>query len=79
MHITTPMQLGAELRNWRKRRGLTQAEAAENIGLMQKAVSAMEAHAETASVERLFMMLAALDLEFELHDKREPEANSLDW
>lgn len=72
MTITTSRHLGAELRNWRKQRKLTQAQVAESIGLAQKAVSALESQTGHVSVERLFQLLSALDLELVLRARQGP-------
>lgn len=68
--MTSSRQLGAELRNWRKTRALTQAQAAERIGIAQKAVCALETRTGSCSIERLMQLLSALDLELVLRDKQ---------
>ena len=61
--IKTPQQLGAVLQGFRKQRGLTQAQVARAGGLLQSAVSELELDSSTASLNRIFKLLAALDLE----------------
>ena len=61
--IRTPRQLGAVLQGFRKQRGLTQAQVARASGLLQSAVSELELDSSTASLNRLFKLFAALDLE----------------
>jgi HTH-type transcriptional regulator/antitoxin HipB len=61
--IKTPQQLGAVLQGFRKQRGLTQAQVARVSGLLQSAVSELELDSSTASLNRIFKLLAALDLE----------------
>jgi HTH-type transcriptional regulator/antitoxin HipB len=61
--IKTPQQLGAVLQGFRKQRGLTQAQVARASGLLQSAVSELELDSSTASLKRIFKLLAALDLE----------------
>lgn len=61
--IKTPQQLGAILQGFRKKRGLTQAQVAQASGLVQSAVSELELDSSTASLNRIFKLLAALDLE----------------
>jgi HTH-type transcriptional regulator/antitoxin HipB len=61
--IKTPQQLGAVLQGFRKQRGLTQAQVARTGGLLQSAVSELELDSSTASLNRIFKLLAALDLE----------------
>lgn len=61
--IKTPQQLGAVLQGFRKQRGLTQVQVASAAGLRQSAVSEMEVDSSAASLNRIFKLLAALDLE----------------
>lgn len=68
--IHSAQTLGAELRNWRRRRELTQARTAARVGLEQKAISALETHTGHASIDRLLRVLSALDLELVLCDKQ---------
>ncbi len=74
----TPAQLGAALKSARMRRGLTQTEAASNVGLKQKTVSSLENVGARTSVETLYKMLSALNLELVVRDKEhgEPSANN---
>lgn len=80
----TPAQLGAALKSARIRRGLTQTDAASNVGLKQKTVSSLENVGAKTSVETLYKMLSALDLELVIRDKErgEPSArkqSSKEW
>jgi HTH-type transcriptional regulator/antitoxin HipB len=77
--LSTPALLGSELRNWRKRRGLTQAIIATRLGLMQKSVSAIETHTAQTSVDRLFQLLAALDLEVVVRARSGPASPGAEW
>jgi HTH-type transcriptional regulator/antitoxin HipB len=78
--IHSPQNLGAELRNWRRARALTQAMAAHRIGVAQKAISALENHTGQSSIARLLQVLSALDLELVLRDKRDTTLHNLeDW
>lgn len=61
--IQTPQQLGSVLQGFRKQCGLTQAQVARKVGLQQSAVSELELDSSTASLNRIFKLLAALDLE----------------
>jgi len=65
----TPQQLAQVLRGFRGRKKLTQSETARNAGLLQKTVSTLEVRPERASVESLFRLLSALQVEFVLRDK----------
>lgn len=66
----TPAQLGAALKSARLRRGLTQTEAASNVGLRQKTVSSMENIGSRTSVDTLYKMLSALDLELVIRERK---------
>lgn len=79
MAITSAAQLGAELRRERKERHINQSELAERMGLAQKAISALEAHTGSSSVERLFQLLAALDLELVLQSRPTDASTGADW
>jgi len=68
--VTTPSQLGRVLQGCRKQRGLTQRELGARVGLLQKAVSMLETDPSRASVDRLFRLLSALELQVVLRDKR---------
>ena len=59
----TPRQLGQVLKGYRKFRQLTQKEAADRVGLLPKTISRLERATETATVESLFKLLSALQLE----------------
>jgi HTH-type transcriptional regulator/antitoxin HipB len=61
--IQTPRQLGAVLQGFRQQRGLTQAQVARASGLQQSAVSELELDSSMASLNRIFKLLAALDVE----------------
>jgi HTH-type transcriptional regulator/antitoxin HipB len=61
--IRTPNQLGTVLQGYRKHKGLTQAEVGRAVGLPQSAVSGLELDPSTASLSRIFKLLAGLNLE----------------
>jgi HTH-type transcriptional regulator / antitoxin HipB len=65
----TPYQLAQVLRGYRRSRRLSQKEAAELGGMLQKTVSNLEIAPERTSVESLFRLLSALNLELVLRDK----------
>lgn len=77
--ITSARSLGAELRNWRKQRALTQSMAAEQLGLAQKAISILENHTGQSSIERLLQVLSALNLELVLQEKTSVPHQQPDW
>ena len=67
--VHTPQQLGLVLRGCRKSLKLSQAAAAKTVGLLPKTVSALETMPERCSVESLFKILSALELELVLRPK----------
>lgn len=68
--IATPAQLSHVLRNVRKAKALSQQETGRKVGLLQKSVSALENHPESATIESFFKLLSALDLELHISPKK---------
>jgi HTH-type transcriptional regulator/antitoxin HipB len=58
----TSKQLGSELRRYRKKLGLTQAQLSGQINKRQATISTLES-VGTGTIETLFSVLSALDLE----------------
>lgn len=78
--IHTASQLGVALKSRRKVSGLTQAKAAQKVGLLPKTISALESHPETSSVESFLKLIAALDLELVLRPKETAsDATAGEW
>jgi len=79
--IHTPQQLALALRSQRKARRLTQKTAGAAVGLLPKTVSALESSPERSSVESLFKLLSALELELVLRPKSSDtdQTTSLEW
>lgn len=67
--ISTPEQLASAVKGRRKTLRVTQAAAAARVGLLPKTVSALESKPEKSSLESLFKLLAALDLELVVRPK----------
>ena len=61
--VRTPAQLGQVLKGLRRERGMSQAQVAAQMGILQSKISALEADPKTISVERLFHLLAVLGVE----------------
>jgi HTH-type transcriptional regulator/antitoxin HipB len=61
--IRTAQQLGPVLQGYRKTRGLTQARVGQTVGLPQGEISKLELDPSSASLARVFKLLAALELE----------------
>jgi HTH-type transcriptional regulator/antitoxin HipB len=67
--IRTPLQLAMVLSGYRKKLKLTQKQAAENVGLFPKTISALENSPDSSSIASLFKLLSALGLELVLKPK----------
>lgn len=65
----TPEQLGQILKSCRLERQLTQQAAGTKVGLKQGTVSVIESDAGRTSVETLYKLLSALQLELVLRDR----------
>lgn len=65
----TPEQLGQILKSCRIEQKLTQQAAGTKVGLKQSTISVIESAAERTSVETLYKLLSALQLELVLRDR----------
>lgn len=74
----TPKQLGQLLRGQRKSQQLTQKDAAKSVGLLPKTISKLELAPETATIESLFKLMSALQLELVVRTKS-PESFAREW
>lgn len=74
----TQGQLGAYLRRVRKAKGLTQAELGEQIRKRQATVSNLESPEGGATLETLFAVLAALDLELVVRPRTKSSARAIE-
>jgi len=67
--IHTPGQLGQVLRGQRMAQGLTQRATGAPVGLLPKTVGRLESAPERSTVESLFKLLSALNLELVIRPK----------
>ena len=67
--VRTPAQLGQVVKGVRRQRGLTQSAAGRRVGMLQGAVSLVEADPGKVSVAKLFRLLSALDLDLVVREK----------
>lgn len=74
----TPKQLGQTLRGQRKSQQLTQKDAARAVGLLPKTVSKLELATETATIESLYKLLSALQLDLVVRS-RSPDTKDTEW
>jgi len=72
--VLTLEQLGPVLQGIRREHRLTQAAAAALVGLLSKTISGLESSPGKHSVESLFRLLSALELQMVLRPK--PSASS---
>jgi HTH-type transcriptional regulator/antitoxin HipB len=77
--VKTPKQLGAVLRGYRKARKLTQAQVGARIGLPQKVISGVEQDPSRTSLDRVFKVMAGLDVEILLRDRKDSHSANLEW
>ncbi len=79
--VHTPQQLAQALRSQRNSKRLTQKVAGAPVGLLPKTVSALESSPERSSVESLFKLLSALELELVLRPKssKPDQPTPLEW
>ncbi|TCV81073.1 helix-turn-helix transcriptional regulator [Sulfurirhabdus autotrophica] len=63
-------QLTPQLRSFRKAHGLTQAQLAKMLGVNQSRIAVIEKNPGVLSVDQLFRVLSALEVEILLQDKR---------
>lgn len=68
--IVTLRQFGRLLQEVRTQRGLTQHQLGQRVGFTQSAISALETDPKSAKLERIFQLLAALDLEIVLRERK---------
>ncbi|HMB72747.1 MAG TPA: helix-turn-helix domain-containing protein [Gammaproteobacteria bacterium] len=72
--VYTPKQLGKVLRGQRTTQMASQKKVAATVGLLPKTVSKLELDPETATIESLFKLLSALQLELVVRPR--PAADS---
>lgn len=81
--IKTLSQLRPILLGFRKEADLTQQDLAEQLGISQQSYARIEAKPETMGVERLFRILAVLNVEIELSPKQpgklDPGSKDVPW
>ncbi len=76
--IKTSSQLGPVLAGIRRDRKLTQASIGTKVGLAQNAVSVLETASSKASLQQLFKLLSALELDLVIRDRRK-QSSKADW
>jgi HTH-type transcriptional regulator/antitoxin HipB len=74
-----PSQLGVALRSRRKELGLTQHQAAARGGLQQKTVSSLENDPQRCTIDSLYRLMAALEVELVLQPREAPKLAAGDY
>jgi HTH-type transcriptional regulator/antitoxin HipB len=78
--LVTALQLGQLLKAARKRRKLTQAEVAGQLGLSQNRVSYLEQHPDELSFRQLLGWCTAVGLELRLGERERLESpDQAEW
>jgi HTH-type transcriptional regulator/antitoxin HipB len=81
--VHTLEQLGPVLKGLRKEQNLTQKEVGAAVGMLPKTISKLELEPGTATVDSLFKLLSALDLEVVLQSRQQDlsarESSSKEW
>jgi HTH-type transcriptional regulator/antitoxin HipB len=76
--VHTPQQLGAVLKGHRRAHKLTQQKVGSAVSLLPKTISKLETDPDRASIESLFKLLSALELEIVLQSRQQKSTTS-DW
>jgi HTH-type transcriptional regulator/antitoxin HipB len=74
----TPKQLGQVLRGQRKTMRLSQQDVGRPVGLLPKSISKLELAPDTTTIESLFKLLSALQLEVVVRT-RPQEPSPREW
>lgn len=74
----TPRQIGAIIQRARKKRDWTQMKLAERAGLRQATISMIESGENSAKLETILAILAALDLEFRIGERSKGHGSDIE-
>lgn len=74
----SPQQLGALLRRYRKKAGMTQTTVASRTQLRQATISALESGEAGTQLKTLTDVLAALDLELVVQPRRKSQPSDIE-
>ena len=75
----TPHQLGQLLRACRKKRQMTQSMVGSRVGVRQSQISSIETRGAQITVDTLYRLLSALDLELVLRNKHARNKRPTEW
>ncbi|MCL1039623.1 helix-turn-helix domain-containing protein [Shewanella submarina] len=82
MKVTTSKQLSNYIQDIRKQDGMSQTQVGERVGLRQATISKFEQRPDKSTLETLFKLLSALELELELkprNNSKNPKAAENAW
>lgn len=68
-HARTPIQIGTQIRRYRRKAGLSQAELASKVGLRQATISQIENGNPATRLDTLLSLLAVLGLETRIGER----------
>ena len=74
----TPKQIGNLVRRTRKKRGLSQTQLGDKVGLRQETISLIETGNPATRVETILSVLAALELEFQVMPRSKGTASDIE-
>ncbi len=77
--IRNNSDLGAAIRNARKKKALRQVDVAQKAVIRQALVSDLENGATSARLDTLIRVLAALDLDLSIVQRRKDEFDPMDY
>ena len=77
--ITSPEILARVLRKHRKEQGLTQTQAGEEFNIRQASISKIESASAGISLDTLFRLMSALNLEMHLQDRNNDSTDEALW
>jgi len=77
--IYSPKQLAALVRLERQKRGWTQSELANRVGIKQATVSNFENNPDKTTLTTLFKILQSLEQELVIQSKSAQSSRELDW
>ncbi len=75
--VNTLDQIKPILVGFRKSNGLSQKALAEKLGITQQSYQTLESAPQKVTIERLFKVLAILDIKLQFVEKNQPLENSL--
>lgn len=79
MRIHSARDLALVIADRRKKLGLSQTQAGNLVGILQKTLSAFETKPENTKLDTFFRILSAMQLELQIIPKEKKEKSSIKW